>query len=156
MRTYQVEVDEEVFSYVQRHAEPLVDDFNSTIKRLLGLAAGGSKAQSPSAKTQSTPIPGLSLPREVPQSLRQILEVAYLVSKHGESRTDATRIVARSHRVAPQTVLDKYCRQLDLTAAEFDRLLDEPKLKTLRKKLQTKFGEYITQIDNVLFEKDAA
>ena len=33
----QVNVDEEVFAYVKEHAEPLVDDFNSTIKRLLGL-----------------------------------------------------------------------------------------------------------------------
>ena len=31
----QVNVDEEVFAYVKEHAEPLVDDFNSTIKRLL-------------------------------------------------------------------------------------------------------------------------
>jgi len=32
-----VEIDDEVFEYVQNHAEPLVDDFNSALKKLLGL-----------------------------------------------------------------------------------------------------------------------
>lgn len=156
MRSYQVEVDEEVFSYVQKHAEPLIDNFNSTMKRLLGLSGSRAKQETaPPAKHTST-IPGLSLPRDVPQALRQILEVAYLVSRQGESRTDVTRIVAKIHRVAPQTVLDKYCRQLDLTAAAFDRLLDEPQLKTLKIKLQRKFSGYSGLIDEVLSERNAA
>ena len=101
-------------------------------------------------------VPGLSLPREVPQALRQILEVAYLVSRHGESRTDATRAVAQSHRVAPQTVLDKYCRQLGLTASEFDRLLDDASLIELRRRLQKKFDQHSNLIDDVLSERDGA
>lgn len=144
-----VEVDDEVFSYVQRHAEPLVDNFNSVIKRLLGLEQS-KPANSPTKINAPTPIPGLSLPRGIPQSLRQIMEVAYLVSKCGESRTDATRAVAKLHDVAPQTVQDKYCRQLNFTAPEFDRLLDEPSLEVLRGNLKDKFYEHIELIDDVL------
>ena len=135
---HRVEVDNEVFSYVQQNAEPLVDNFNSAIKRLLGLS---EMKPGRIIKTDSTttPIPDLSLPRDIPQALRQIIEVSYLVSKCGESRTDATRIVATLHDVAPQTVQDKYCRQLDFTAAEFDRLLDETGLEVLRGNLKNRF-----------------
>ena len=159
MQNHQVEVDEEVFAYVQQHAEPLIDDFNSTIKRLLGASGKHKKhknIQPTISASQPTPIPGLNLPREAPQSLRHILEVAYLVSKQGESRTDATRSVAKIHKVTPQTVLDKYCRQLNLTAAEFDRLLYEPNLISLRKMLKAKFYEYNNLIDNVLSDSKIA
>ena len=153
MRYHQVTVDEEVFTYVQQHAEPLVDDFNSTIRRLLGLSSQSVTQQS---RQTPTAIPGLNLPRGVPQSLRQIMEVAYLVYKQGESRTHATRTVARLHGVAPQTVQDKYCRQLNLTAAEFDRLLDEAQLTTLRGILHSKFSEYVSLIDEVLSDRNVA
>ena len=153
MRFHQVNVDEDVFAYVQQHAEPLIDDFNTAIKRLLGLGNRPIKAKSIQTPTA---LPGLSLPKEVPQSLRHIMEVAYLAYKQGESRTDATRIVAKLHGVAPQTVQDKYCRQLNLTAAEFDRLLDEAQLKTLRGMLHSKFSEYISLVDEVLSDTNAA
>ena len=153
MQYHQVTVDEEVFAYVKQHAEPLVDDFNSTIKRLLGLVDQSAK---PRSRQTPTAIPGFTLPKNVPQSLRQIMEVAYLVYKQGESRTDATRKVARLHGVAPQTVQDKYCRQLNLTAAEFDCLLDEAQLTTLRGKLHSKFSEYASLIDEVLSDRNAA
>lgn len=156
MQYHQIEVDDEVFEFVKEHAEPLVDNFNSTVKRLLGLPHKRiSQVKKPLHRLVST-IPGLSLPREVPQALRQILEVAYLVSRQGESRTDATRVVAQSHRVTPQTVLDKYCRQLGLTAPEFDRLLDDANLIELRKRLQKRFYQHSNLIDDVLTERDAA
>jgi negative regulator of replication initiation len=156
MQFHHVDVDDEVFAFVQQHAEPLVDDFNTTIKRLLGLAGQSAKPKSSQLKQSSTAIPGLSLPRDVPQSLRQIMEVAFLVYKQGESRTDATRMVAKRHRLAPQTVQDKYCRQLNLTAAKFDRLLDEVQLKTLREILHSKFFEHISLIDDVFLGRNAA
>ena len=156
MHNHPVEVDEEVFAYVQQRAEPLIDDFNSTIKRLLGITGKHKRVKPTVTTNQPTPFPGLNLPREAPQSLRHILEVAYLVSKQGESRTDATRSVAKMHRVTPQTVLDKYCRQLNLTAAEFDRLLYEPDLKSLRKMLKTKFYDYNALIDDVLSKSNSA
>jgi len=156
MKYHQVEVDDEVFSFIQQHAEPLVDNFNSTIKRLLGLTGKVAKPLPLAPANQAPTLPGLSLPREVPQSLRQILEVANLVVKYGESRPDATRIVAKNYDVAPQTVLDKYCRQLNLTAAEFDRLLDEPELNTLRTKLKKKFSEHGSLIDEILSGRNAA
>ncbi len=153
MQNYQVEVDEELFLYVQQHAEPLVDNFNSTIKRLLGLSDKALKQQLFSSVSRSQGYSGLSLSRDVPQSLCHILEVVDLVFKYSETRPDATRIVAKKYGVAPQTVLDKYCRQLNLTAAEFDRLLDEPQLNTLRIKLKKKFSEHSDLIDEMLSDK---
>jgi hypothetical protein len=155
MQFHHVDVDDEVFAHVQQHAEPLIDDFNTTIKRLLGLSGHIVKAHSTQSKLKSDYIPGLSLPRDVPQALRQIMEVAYLVSMKGESRTDATRMVAKHHQVAPQTVQDKYCRQLNFTAREFDRLLDEPQLNALRGNLKNKFFEHIALIDEVLTDETA-
>jgi len=153
MQNHQVEVDEELFSYVQQHAEPLVDNFNSTIKRLLGLSGSTLKQRPSTSVSRSQKYSGLSLSRDVPQSLCHILEVVDLVSKYSESRPDATRIVARKHGVAPQTVLDKYCRQLSLTAAEFDKLLDEQQLNTLNIKLKKKFPEHIKLISEMLSDK---
>ena len=150
MGCWQVNVDEEVFAYVKEHAEPLVDDFNSTIKRLLGLPSAKRDRARQRSPGSASSIPGLSLRREVPQALRQILEVAHLVSKQGVSRTDATRDVANSHRVTPQTVLDKYCRQLGLTASVFDQLLEDPDLAALRDLLRKKFHEHSQVIENVL------
>lgn len=34
-KTVTVEVEQDLFEYVQKHAEPLVDDFSSTLRRLL-------------------------------------------------------------------------------------------------------------------------
>lgn len=50
-------IDEDVFAELQRRAEPLVDDLNSVLRRILGLASpdsGGSET------TLSTPQPGLT------------------------------------------------------------------------------------------------
>ena len=47
MRFQQVEIDEEVFQFVKRHAEPLVDTFNSALRRLLPLDGKVQKHTSP-------------------------------------------------------------------------------------------------------------
>lgn len=152
MRTHQVEVDEEVFSFVKGHAEPLVDNFNSALRRLLplGEASAQRRAQSPKAD----PINGVthlsSLPHGTPQALRQILEVAQLVRGGAYTRTAATQFVAKQHRVFPQTVLDKYCRQLELTANQFDRLLAQENVAELRQVLRSKFPEHAEVINGAL------
>ena len=49
MGFHKVEVDDEVFQYVKGHAEPLVDTFNSVLRRLL-LASLIQKLTNPSRK----------------------------------------------------------------------------------------------------------
>jgi hypothetical protein len=51
------------------------------------------------------------------------------------------------HHIATQTVLDKYCRQLSLTAYQFDRLLEQPNLSDLKALLSNKFNEHQTTIE---------
>lgn len=65
MTTHQVEVDDEVFAFVKSHAEPLVDNFNSSLRRLLPLTAKTTKSSAPAAATAGTlTFPtGMSTPR---------------------------------------------------------------------------------------------
>ena len=147
MRMRTVEVDEEVFSLVKAEAEPLVDDFNSALRRLLPLESGGRKgASSSDGKGGSDIAEGWS---RMPQALLQTLEVIRLVLGGAYSRTSATRFVAKQHGVHSQTVLDKYCRQLGLTAGEFDRFLDED-LEGLKCLLVSKFPSNETAIESML------
>ena len=156
MRFQQVEIDEEVFQFVKRHAEPLVDTFNSTLRRLLPLDGKVQKRTSPLSvpRGQVTDMKTLGIlpafPGGTPQALLQILEVAYLVRGGAYTRTTATSFVAKQHNVFPQTVLDKYCRQLGLTADQFDRLLEQPDSTDLRKLLKSKFAGYGEVIDQAL------
>ena len=59
-------------------------------------------------------------------------------------------LVARRHGVTVQTVLDKYCRQLSLSAAEFDTLVGEPGLEGLRGILRRKFSQWSPAIEAML------
>jgi len=145
----QVEVDEEVFQFIKTHSEPLVDTFNSTLRRLLKIP--GKKGHGiPERGSIRFDLAGIlpTLPKRMPQALRQILEVVYLV-KSGNNRPSATRIVSEQHGVAPQTVIDKYTRQLNLTASEFDDLLDQTDLVELLKILNFKFPKYGKLIDEI-------
>lgn len=153
MRFYQVEVDDDIFQFVKAHAEPLVDTFNSALRRLLLISSVQAKkeealeTETPSAAS----VAGLpAVPPYLPQALKHVLEVVRLVRGGAYTRTTATQYVARQYKVFPQTVLDKYCRQLSLTAIQFDRLLEEPGLVELRKKLKTKFPRHTQTIDEVL------
>jgi hypothetical protein len=154
MRFHQVEVDDEVFEFVKGKAEPLVDTFNSALRRILpvnghsrGPTGSSRLVQDAPAKTPST-LPPLS--GGTSQALRQILEVAHLVRGGAYARTAATSFVAKQHKVFPQTVLDKYCRQLGLSAGEFDRLLESADAAELRKLLKSKFPGYDEVIDKML------
>lgn len=152
MRYHQVEVDEEVFRFVKGHAEPLVDTFNSALRRLLPLSR--TKVQmSPDSgsddKKTGSHVGLPALPGHIPVALSQILEVVYLVRHGAYTRSMATVRVAKNRNVAPQTILDKYCRQLNLRADEFDRLL-QTDLEALRKRLKSKFSRYSETIDGIL------
>ena len=151
MRFHKVEVDDDVFQYVKDRAEPLVDTFNSALRKLLFDVS--LKAEKLSKKDlEVTKKDGLLpvLPGQTPQALRHTLEVAYLVRSGAYDRSDATQFVAKQHAVFPQTVLDKYCRQLNLKAREFDRLLEQPGLKDLKQILESKFPDFKELIDQTL------
>jgi hypothetical protein len=87
---------------------------------------------------------------KIPAALRQILEVIILIKKDGISRPDATKTVAKRNNIRPQTVIDKYCRQLNLRAFEFDQLIAEEALINLKNLLKEKFPRYSNEIDNCL------
>lgn len=151
MRTHMVEVDDEVFAFVQKHAEALVDNFNSALRKLLPLAGPApGRVVDPKPRTVNGKGTDLSLPSGTPQALRQILEVVSLVRGGAYTRTSATRFVAKQHGVAPQTVLDKYGRQLQLTAQQFDRLLEREDASELRKLLKAKFPQHEDAIGRAL------
>ena len=100
MRMRQVEVDDEVFSFVKAHAEPLIDTFNSSLRRLLPLGRPDGQMRSvPDTSTIRADADSLipSLPTETPEALRQILEVIRLVRGGAYTRTAATQFVAKQH-----------------------------------------------------------
>lgn len=150
MRMHQIEVDDEVLGYLKAKAEAFVDTPNSVLRRQLLEGRPGRKTRPGSGGSGDGEPP--DVPAGAPQALRQILEVVILVQREGKTRTEATALVARQHGVAPQTVLDKYCRQLGLTAAEFDKLIDEPELARLRELLREKekFSRWAPAIDDLL------
>jgi negative regulator of replication initiation len=149
MRMHQVEVDDEVFSFVKTRAEPLIDTFNSALRRLLlprGASRVGTAPHGPLADDAATP----SFPTATPMALRHIVEVVRLVRGAGYTRNDATHVVAKRYGVSPQTVTDKFGRQLDLTVAQFDQLLEQEDLAELRTKLRSKFSDQTETIDHLL------
>jgi len=148
MRMYQVEVDEEVFQFVKGHAEPLVDTFNSALRRQLPL---GKAKQPREENNRHGPVSLLpSFSTYIPQALRQILEVVHLVLSGSYGRTAATHYVARLHNVEAQTIYDKYTRQLNLTTVEFDRLLEQTGHEKLIQILKSKFSNFTQLIDQVV------
>jgi hypothetical protein len=157
MTTHHIEVDDEVLAYLHIRAEdiraqegPLVDTRPIAILRrdLLSRRRPG-RAPADSARAPGVlGIPDFQI--GTPAALQQILEVTYLVRNSRRSRSDATHEVARRHQVAPQTVLDKYCRQLGLSASDFDRVLAQDDLRDLRSLLRKKFTGYEASIDSFL------
>ncbi len=153
MRMHQVEVDDAVYSFVRAHAEPLEDTFNTALRRLLPLQGAAAENRAKSTKIARHPCRGSeipSFPGGTPMALRQILAVVWLVCAHAYSRTAATQFVANQFGVAPQTVLDKYCRQLQLKAGEFDRLLEQQGITELGRILRSKFPSHHEVVDDVL------
>ena len=87
----------------------------------------------------------------IPKSLAQILEVVYEIEINGYSRTDATKEVAHKRGTSPQTITDKYCRQIGKKAHEIDQLLSEPGYENFKTILKGKFSAH-QQVIETYFE----
>jgi hypothetical protein len=132
-----IEIDDKIFKYLQKNAEPFIDTPNSVLYRAL------LDEQHPDSSDNDQPLQFTGLPK----GLSQVLEVVYEVKKHGLSRQKATRLVAEKHDTAPPTIMDKYCKQLDLKARDVDLLLEEPGYEKFMAILVEKFPDYKTVID---------
>jgi negative regulator of replication initiation len=145
MQTYKIEIDEKVWNYLKSKAEPFEDTPNSVLNRLL-FRSQLSEVHGINKQAAITTPPSFS--DGVPKALAQILEVIYEMKKSGRNRREATNLVARRRNTAPQTVIDKYCRQLGRRAYEIDRLLEDQNLREFRALLERKFVNHRDLIDS--------
>ena len=133
MKMYSIEIDEKIWRFLQKNAEPFIDTPNSVLNKMLLGASKDSDAPEGVSAVPSVSIQG------TPKSLSQILEVLYEIEVNGCSRTEATKRVAHKRGTSPQTITDKYCRQIGKKAHEIDQLLSEPGYESFKKILKTKF-----------------
>lgn len=141
MKMHLIEIDDKIWCHLQQNAEPLVDTPNSVLNRLL-FGTAGKKEKAAACFT----IPAVSI-QGLPKSLAQILEVVYEIEVNGCSRTQATHRVAKKRGTAPQTITDKYCRQLGKKAQEIDELMAEPDYKSFKDLLMGKYSAHREIID---------
>ena len=141
MKTYSIEINEKIWHYLQQHAEPFVDTPNSVLNRLL--IGEEAKKEAPESIFS---IPSVSI-EGLPKSLSQILEIVYEIQVNGYSRIQATNRVAKKRGTAPQTITNKYCRQLGKKANDIDQLLIEPGYKSFKDLLINKFSSHAGIID---------
>ena len=145
MQYHKIEVDETVWNYLKNMAEPFEDTPNSVLNRILfERRLSGSRR----GNIKNAQINQPSIPDSAPKALAQILEVIYEVKKSGRSRQEATNLVAQRRNTAPQTVIDKYCRQLGRKAYEIDRLLEDKDLGEFRSLLEGRFIDHRALIDS--------
>jgi negative regulator of replication initiation len=142
MKMHTIEIDETIWSYLQKHAEPFVDTPNSVLNRILFDTSQASSPKSPEPEIPTVSIQG------IPISLAQILEVIYEIEVNGCSRTEATKRVAHKRGTSPQTITDKYCRQIGKKAHEIDLLLSEPGYENFKKILKAKFDSHHQVIES--------
>lgn len=155
---YTIEVDGDVFGFLDEEARVRLETHNTVLRRELaiekkakfqGLAPADGLRRGNQIVAES-PMAGLPvLPFGIPEALKQVLWVVYLVREKGRPRPDASSDVARLLRVATQTVNDKYGRQLGLTADEFDTLLSDPALRELGRVLAARFPRYRSTIEDI-------
>ena len=154
MKQYTIEIDEDIWHHLQGHAEPFVDTPNSVLKRLLFDDKTQREETPPAFSIPTVSIQGL------PKSLAQILEVVYEMEVNGYSRTEATNRVAKKRGTAPQTVTDKYCRQLGKRAHEIDELLAEPGHTSFKELVADKYPDHHSIIemyfDSMMSDSDDA
>ena len=139
MKMHLIEIDEKIWSHLQQNAEPFVDTPNSVLNRLI-FGEEGKKEEA------SFSIPTVSI-QGLPKSLAQILEVVYEMEVNGYSRTQATNRVAKKQGAAPQTITNKYCRQLGKKAHEIDELMTEPGYAGFKDLLTGKYSVHKEIID---------
>ncbi|MBW1902070.1 MAG: PAS domain S-box protein [Deltaproteobacteria bacterium] len=143
MKSYSIDIDDKIWNYLKDNAEPFEDTPNSVLCRLLfdtGIPVGRDKK----FDDMMAGIPGVT--KKPPQALSQVLEVIFEMKMTGRSRIAATGIVARRRGRAPQTIIDKYCRQLGKKASEIDGLLEEDNLQQIELLLRNKFKTHTDRI----------
>lgn len=145
MKMHTIEIDENVWRHLQNHAEPFIDSPNSVLNRLLFGTSKGLSQRDSTSKPPEMSIKG------IPKSLAQILEVVYEIEINGYSRTEATKRVAHKRSTSPQTITDKYCRQIGQKAHEIDQLLSEPGYENFKQILKERFSGH-QQVIETYFE----
>ncbi len=143
MEMHKIEIDDQVWDYLKQFAEPFVDTPNSVLRRLL--------LEDTDDIDQGEETLAVMNIKGVPKALSQILEVLYEIEVNNCSRTEATHRVAKKRGTAPQTVIDKYCRQLNKRAHEIDQMLSEPSYAEFKEQLKEKFTSHHDIID-IYFE----
>ncbi|HEX9021613.1 MAG TPA: hypothetical protein VF903_10185 [Nitrospirota bacterium] len=150
MKWHKIEIDDEVMQQLKKLADPFKDTTpNSVLRRELLKERQSTNITSLPQKTNDKDITNL-FPIGTPMALQQILEVISLVRQGAYDRGGATHFVARKHNCAPQTVQDKYGRQLSLTAEQFDRLLIPQRSHDLATLLIKKFPSHSEIIRKVV------
>jgi len=138
VKMYRIEVDEEVYNFLKKNAEPFVDiNPNSVLRRFLPLDTKGGNTLNILPE----------FPASVPYALAETLEMIILVKKEGLSRIEATHTVADIRGISTQAVLDKYCRQLDKRAYEVDELLMTQNLRKFEALLIEKYPYHKATIE---------
>jgi len=136
MNYHTIEIDETIWNYLQNKAIPFEDTPNSVLHRILFSEGDFARlSRNYTSKKRLNPI----LPDGIPKALAQILEVLYEIKKLGMTRIQATNIIAQRRRTSPQTIIDKYCRQLNKRAYEIDRFLQQRDLTEFKLLLENKF-----------------
>lgn len=142
MKKYTIEIDEEVYRFLQSKAEVFVDkDANAVLRRLL-LERNADFSSHTNAVIEFP-----ELPKVIPDALIQLLEVIYLVNK-GEERVNAVKIVAKRHHIQSTTVADKYIRGLHKNANQFDRMLEGKEYSELKRVLKERFKAHGDEIED--------
>lgn len=149
MKWHKIDIDDEVMQYLKKLADPFEDTTpNSVLRRELLKERRSINVAAMPQKAKDNDTANL-FPIGTPVALQQILEVISLIKQGAYDRSGATHFIARKHNVAPQTVQDKYGRQLSLTAEQFDRLLVSQRSNDLVTLLIKKFpnhGDIIRKI----------
>jgi len=144
MKSHSIDIDEKIWNYLKNNAEPFEDTPNSVLYRLLfDTSIPVRRDKKFDDMIESIPA---GVPKKLPQALSQVLEVIFEMEITGRSRIDATGIVARRRGRAPQTIIDKYCRQLGKKASEIDGLLEEDNLQEIELLLGNKFKAHTDTI----------
>lgn len=142
MKMYKIEIDEEVYNFLKKKAEPFVDiNPNSVLRRLLLNSSKISKGDKPNVLPE--------FPASVPHALAETLEMIILVIKEGFNRVEATHKVADIRGISTQAVLDKYCRQLGKRAYQVDELLTPAKLDEFKALLIGKYPHHKATIEGI-------
>ncbi len=136
-----IEIDNEVMDILRKYAEPFIDSHNDVLRKLLGIENNGKSY-----------IKCPAIPELIPKALVQILEVFYLIIAENFSRNRATNFVANKYSIFPQTVMDKYCRQLKMTTSKIDSLLLDNDIREIKSTIKSNFPKFSKDIDKYFNE----